>query len=111
MRIIVYFLLLQCIAVFNCDRETFAVTMNMLDRYLAAVNMRHRQDLQIVGATALFLATKATSVNNTFISVDDIAVFLGGICDARTIKVYIIAELVICDADYPVSCRCKKSIF
>lgn len=43
---------------FNLENETFHMTASMIDRYLQAVTSTPRRFLQLVGVTALFMASK-----------------------------------------------------
>jgi hypothetical protein len=58
-----------------------------MDRYLSRAKLRNRSQLQLVGATSLFIVAKALNVDNTYISIDHIAVILAGIFDLNSIKV------------------------
>jgi cyclin B len=43
---------------FNLENETFHMAVSMIDRYLQAVHSTPRKYLQLVGVTALFMASK-----------------------------------------------------
>jgi Cyclin, N-terminal domain len=48
---------------FNLENETFHMAVSMLDRYLQSVSSTPRRYLQLVGVTALFMASKVTLLN------------------------------------------------
>ena len=58
-----------------------------MDRYLSHAALHSRAQLQLLGATAVFVAAKTTGIENTFIGVDDIVTILGGAYDTQCIKV------------------------
>jgi cyclin B len=49
---------------FNLEIETYHMAVSMLDRYLQTVSSTTRRHLQLVGVTALFMASKVIKINN-----------------------------------------------
>ena len=43
---------------FEMQRETFHLTVNIVDRFLSTVSEVHKNRLQLVGVAALFVAAK-----------------------------------------------------
>ena len=72
---------------FRCERDAFAASMQLLDRYLASAPLHSRAHLQLLGAVALFVAVKATGSENKVISIDSLSELLCGLYNTETIKV------------------------
>jgi len=49
---------LQVCEAFRLKRETFYLTVDFIDRYLSRVRDVSKPQLQLIGITALFIATK-----------------------------------------------------
>ena len=51
-------MLFQVCEVYRLHRETFYLAVDFIDRYLSVSRNIHKQQLQLIGITALFIAAK-----------------------------------------------------